>query len=77
MNNKLGDLNNYLFECLERINDDDLNDEELKKELEKSKTVCQVADKIIELHNTILDAQKVLLENSRSEVNMQPLIDMK
>ena len=29
MKNTLSDLNNYLFEAIERINDDDLSDEEL------------------------------------------------
>ena len=38
MNNKLIDLNNLLFEQLERINDDDLSDDELEKQLKKSET---------------------------------------
>ena len=33
MKNTLSDLNNYLFEAIERINDDDLSDEELDKEI--------------------------------------------
>lgn len=37
MENTLTDLNNYLFEALERVNDDDLTDEELEKEIKKQK----------------------------------------
>lgn len=43
MKNSLQDLNNYLFESLERINDDDLTDEELEKEIKRSEAVTKVA----------------------------------
>ena len=33
MNNTLTDLNNYLFEQLERLNDDELDDEGLDREI--------------------------------------------
>ena len=33
MKNTLADLNNHLFEQMERLNDDDLNNEELDKEI--------------------------------------------
>lgn len=36
MKNTLSDLNNYLFEAIERINDDELSMEELDKELKRS-----------------------------------------
>ena len=36
MNNTLTDLNNYLFEQLERLNDDELDDEGLDREIRKS-----------------------------------------
>lgn len=47
MKNSLQDLNNYLFESLERINDDDLTDEELEKEIKRSEAVTKVANTII------------------------------
>ncbi len=36
MKNTLSDLNNYLFEAIERINDDELSMEELDKEIKRS-----------------------------------------
>ena len=47
MKNKLSDLNNYLFEQLERLNDDDLSDDQLEKEIDKSQAVTKVAETII------------------------------
>ena len=49
MKNNLMDLNNYLFECIERITDDDLSDDELKREIQRSNAVQQVAKNIIEI----------------------------
>ena len=39
MKNTLSDLNNYLFESIERLNDDSLSDEELEKEIKRSEAV--------------------------------------
>ena len=47
MKNKLTDLNNYLFEQLERINDDSLNEEDLNKEIKKAETITTIAETII------------------------------
>lgn len=48
MKNTLMDLNNYLFEQIERLNDDDLTEEELEKELKKTDAVVKLSEKIIE-----------------------------
>lgn len=36
MRNTLTDLNNYLFETLERLTDDELTEEQLQKEITRS-----------------------------------------
>ena len=48
MKNTLTDLNNYLFEQLERLNDDDLDDEALEREIKKTDSIVKVSEKIIE-----------------------------
>lgn len=47
MQNTLGDLNNHLFETLERLNDDDLKGDELERELRRAEGVSKVAEQII------------------------------
>ena len=48
MKNTLKDLNDHLFEQLERLNDEDLGDEQLKKELERAKGMTNLAAQIIQ-----------------------------
>lgn len=47
MKNTLQDLNNHLFEQLERLNDEDLTEEELDKELRRSEGMTKVEEQII------------------------------
>ena len=49
MKNTLSDLNNYLFESLERLLSDDLTSEQMEKEIARSKAVTAVAETVI--HN--------------------------
>lgn len=49
MKNTLSDLNNYLFETLERLLDDDLSDEDMQREILRSQAVTTVAETVI--HN--------------------------
>ena len=49
MKNTLSDLNNYLFETLERLMDDDLTEEQMQKEIVRSQAVTSVAETMI--HN--------------------------
>ena len=45
--NTLGDLNNHLFEQLERLNDDELDGENLERELKRSEGMTRIAEQII------------------------------
>lgn len=75
--NTLGDLNNFLFEQLERLNDDELTAEEVDTQIKKAKVMTDVASKIIETHQTVIEAQKLVLEYSPKATDMTPLIEMK
>lgn len=57
MKNTLNDLNNYLFEAIERLNDDDLSEEQLDKEIKRSEAVQKVAKTIIENGQLALQAK--------------------
>lgn len=57
MKNTLTDLNNYLFEALERLTDDSLSEEEMQKEITRSQAVTSVAETII--HNGELSLKAI------------------
>ena len=47
MKNKLTDVNDYLFEQLEKLNDDSLTDEQIDAVIKKAETVNKIADTIV------------------------------
>lgn len=57
MRNTLQDLNGYLFEALERLNDEDLSQEELEKEIKRTESITKVSEKIIDNANLVLKAE--------------------
>ncbi|MBR2677808.1 MAG: hypothetical protein IKE63_00110 [Bacilli bacterium] len=73
MKNDLNSLNNYLFEELERLNDDETldKDENLQKELKRAKAISGISTSIVNNAKLILDAKKYADEvgiNNESEV---------
>ena len=60
MKNNLNALNNYLFEELERLNDDETLDKEeyLDRELKRAKGITEVSNQIVQNAKIILDAKK-------------------
>jgi hypothetical protein len=58
MKNKLSDLNNHLFEQIERLNDDDLKGDDLTTEIRRAQAMCNVAGQIIANGRLVLDAAK-------------------
>ena len=47
MKNTLADLNNHLFEALERLNDEDLDEEGIDRELKRADGMTKIAEQII------------------------------
>ncbi|MDF2889761.1 MAG: hypothetical protein K0R80_128 [Clostridia bacterium] len=62
MKNTLTDLNNYLFESLERLLDEDMSEEQMQKEITRSQAVTAVAETIIQNGELALKTMKHLNE---------------
>lgn len=74
MKNTLSDLNNYLFEQIERINDDSLTDQELEKEIKRSNAINKVAKTIIDNGALALEAKKYLDDYGAGENYKMPVL---
>lgn len=71
MKNSLNDLNNYLFEQLERLNDDEELEENgtLDRELKRAKAITGLSTAIVNNAKVILDAKKYADEIGESNEN--------
>lgn len=60
MKNNLNDLNNYLFEQLERLNDDEELEKDgvLDKELKRAKAITGISTAIVNNAKLVLDVKK-------------------
>lgn len=71
----MSDLNNYLFEQIERINDDSLDDNELEVAIKRADAINSVAKTIIDNAKVTIEAQKVISANDWNANNIK--VDMK
>ena len=71
MKTSLKDLNNYLFEELERLNDDETLDQDnnLDKELKRAKAISNIGSTIVNNAKTIIDGFKLADELGMENVN--------
>lgn len=77
MKNTLVDLNNHLFEQMERLNDDDLTEEELNREINRTKAMTDVASRIIDNAQLGLQAEKLKIEYGHREVELPEMLENK
>lgn len=76
MKTDLNELNNYLFEQLERLNDDEsLTNDGLEREIKRSKAVSMIAQQIINNADLVLNAKKYADE--MGEEYMPKMLGMK
>lgn len=73
MRNSLVDLNNYLFEQLERLNDEE---SDLDEEIIRARAIADIAKNIVENANTILKAKKFQYESlGKENIKIPKLIE--
>ncbi len=82
MKNTLEDLNNHLFEAMERLNNDDLTEEGLERELKRAEGMTKVAGQIIQnaelAYKTMVHMNKYRCEYGDSrEANAPVMLIMK
>lgn len=66
--NTLADLNDHLFEQLERLNDDELTGEKLQEERERAKSMANIAQTIINNGELALKAVKHYDEYGKEKI---------
>lgn len=71
--NTLLDLNNHLFESLERLNDENLTGENLESEISRAKAITGLATQIIANGNLVLKAKEMQRE-SLGEKPLPPML---
>lgn len=74
MKTSLNDLNDYLFEALERLTNDDLTDEQLDREIKRNEAIQKTAKTIIENGALALQAKKHLDEYGEGQNVVLPLL---
>ena len=74
MKNKLSDLNNHLFQALERLNDEDMDPEQIKVEAARADAIVKLSDQIIGGAELSLKAAKLFAEHGDAVLPMLPKV---
>lgn len=75
MRNTLGDLNNHLFEQLERLNDDELKGDQLAEEINRAKSITDVASQIISNASLVLKAKTVIDSKLDADTTLPKMLE--
>jgi hypothetical protein len=73
--NKLSDLNNHLFEQMERLNDEELSPEQFGIEMKRAKAMGEIAVNIIEINKISMDALKLIAKGEIDAKDLPTEID--
>lgn len=70
----LGDLNEHLFNQLNRLSDDSLKGDDLKDEINRAKTVSDLSKRVIETGRLALDAERFKDDKWNAEAELPKML---
>jgi len=76
MRNKLIDLNDHLFAQIERLSDENIKGDDLKEEIERSRAVACISQRITENARLHLNAVQFASDNPNM-ISRLPMLDTK
>lgn len=71
---KLSDLNDHLFNQLERLSDPSLDAEAIEQEVKRADAIVDVSDKVLHIADTSLKAAKLFAEHGQAVLPHLPQI---
>lgn len=77
MKNKLSDLNDHLFAQMERLGEETLKGEELKSEIDRAKTMANIATQIVNSSKVTVDAMKLISRGDMRKEDLPKLLSEK
>lgn len=77
MKNKLVDLNNHLFEQLERLGDEDITPDKVEQEIKRTDAIVAVSEQIVANANLALRAATLVAEYGGNYERLLPMLEGK
>ena len=77
MRNNLSDLNNHLFLMLETLEDDNITNKQLEKELKKAQAICSISSQILKVASVQVSAIKTAEQYRLLNKDMPALLAIK
>lgn len=73
-NTRLSDLNQHLFDQLERLSDTSLDADAIEREVKRTDAIVEIADQVTQNSRTMLAAAKLYAEHGQHVLQMLPQI---
>lgn len=75
MKNTLNDLNNFLFAQLERLDNEEMDSDQLANEINRTKAITLISHQVIQNANLVLEAKKLSYDRTEEDFSLPAMIE--
>lgn len=75
MKNTLNDLNNFLFAQLERLDNEEMDSDQLADEINRTKAITLISNQVIQNANLVLEAKKLAYDRTEEDFSLPKMIE--